>query len=580
MKLKKLLLSILIVAVFSIITSITSNAANETISFNVNVANDYTSAYEVLELVNKERKAEGLNELKMDKDLLDAAMIRASELVLNFSHTRPNGTSCFTAINKPFSHMGENIAAGQSTSKYVMQCWMESPGHKANILTGDFTSIGIGCVKYGNVPYWVQLFGESNTITPAVKLNNSKITRKVDMLSSDVQLYYNSMKEIFKGDYKNGFETTIVVLNPGWQGRCTTIDPNDLIFESSDKSVFIVDNKGILKFNSAGKAYLTATLKQNKNISVKKEINAIVRMYELKLDDIKDQIFTGKDIRPEVTIKDGDYTLVNNKDYKITYTNNKKYGKATAKIELIGSYLGTAEKTFNIVPPKVTKLKVKSTSTNTINLTWKKTNGVTGYKVYLYDYSKGKYKYYGKTNKTSIKIKNLKSGTKYKVRVRAYKSVNGTQYFGEYTTALKTTTTPKKVTNLKTKSKSKNSIKLSWKKSNGSTGYKVYVYNTKTKKYEYYGKTSKTSITIKKLKSGKSYKIKVRPYKTIEGKQYLGENSGAIKVSIKSTSKKVYITPKGKRYHLNKNCGGKNSYSVNINTATSYGLTACKKCSK
>ena len=533
MKIKKLLLSILVVAVFSVITSITSKAANETVPINVTVTNDYTSAYEVLELVNKERKAEGLNELKMDKDLLDSAMIRASELVLNFSHTRPNGTSCFTAISKPFSHMGENIAAGYSNAEYVMQGWMESPGHKANILTGDFTSIGIGCVKYGNVPYWVQLFGKSDIVAPAVKLNNSKITRKIYMLSSDVQLYYNSMKEIFKGDYKNGFETTIVVLNPGWQGRCMTIEPNDLIFESSDKSVFTVDKNGVLKFNSAGKAYLTAKLKQNTNINVKQEINAIVRMYELKLDDIKDQVYTGKDIKPKVTIKDGSYTLVKDKDYKITYTNNKKYGKATAKIELKGSYLGTAEKTFNIVPSKVTKLKLKSTSTNTINLSWKKVNGVTGYKVYLYDYAKGKYKYYGKTNKTSMKIKNLKAGTKYKVRVRAYKSVNGTQYLGEYSETLKTTTTPKKVTNLKLKSKSKNSIKLSWKKSSGATGYKVYVYNTKTKKYKYYGKINKTSITIKKLKSGKSYKIKVRPYKTVEGKQYLGDYSNILKVTTK-----------------------------------------------
>lgn len=533
MKIKKLLLSILVLAVFSVITSITSNAANETVSFNVTVTNDYASAYEVLNIVNKERKAEGLNELKMDKDLLDAAMIRASELVLNFSHTRPDGTSCFTAINKPFRYMGENIAAGYSNPEYVMQGWMDSPGHKANILTGDFTSIGIGCVKYGNVPYWVQLFGESNTVAPAVKINNSKITRKVDMLCKDVKLYYNSIAQIFKGDYKNGYEAKIVVLNPGWQGRCMTINPNDLIFESSDKSVLTVDENGLLKFNSAGKAYLTAKLKQNKNMSVKKEINSVVRMYELKVNEIKDQIYTGKDIKPDITIKDGNYTLVKDKDYKITYTNNKKYGKATVKVELMGSYLGTAEKTFNIVPSKVTKFKVTSTSTNTINLSWKKTDGVTGYKVYLYDYVKGKYEYYGKTNKTSMKIKNLKAGTKYKVKVRAYKSVNGTQYLGEYATALKTTTTPKKVTNLKVKSKSKNSIKLSWKKSSGATGYKIYVYNTKTKKYEYYGKTSKTSITVKKLKSGKSYKIKVRPYKTINGKQYLGAYSNIIKVTTK-----------------------------------------------
>ena len=472
MKIKKLVLSIFAIAVFSIITSISSNAANETVTFNVTVTNDYTSAYEVLDIVNKERKSAGLNELQMDKDLLDSAMIRASELVLNFSHTRPNGTSCFAITSKAY---GENIAAGYSTPEYVMQGWMESSGHKANILGKNYTTIGIGSIKYGSLCYWVQLFGTSEPKIVSSKPSNKEITRSIDMLSEDVELYYNSMSQIFKGDYKNGYEAKIVVLNPGWQGRCMTIDPNDLIFESSDKSVFTVDEKGVMKFNSAGKANLTAKLKQNKNISVKKEINAVVRMYELKVNGIKDQIFTGKDVKPDVIIKDGKYTLVKDKDYKITYTNNKKYGKATAKIELIGSYMGTTEKSFNIVPSKVTKFKVTSTSTDTINLSWKKLSGVTGYKVYLYDYAKGKYEYYGKTNKTSMKIKKLKAGTKYKVRVRAYKNISGKQYFGEYAGTLKTTTTPKKVTNLKIKSKTKSNIKLRWKKSNGATGYKIYV---------------------------------------------------------------------------------------------------------
>lgn len=437
MKTKKLLLSILIVAAFSVITSITSKAANETVSFNVTVTNDYTSAYEVLNIVNKERKAKGLNGLNMDKYLLDSAMIRASELVLNFDHTRPNGTSCFTAINKSFSYMGENIAAGQSTSEYVMQSWMNSPGHKANILNTNFTSIGIGCVKYGNVLYWVQLFGKSYTTDLAVKIKNSKITRKVDMLSSDVKLYYNSMKEIYKKNYKNGFETKIVVLNPGLQGRCMTIDSNDLIFESSDKSIFTVNNKGVLKFNRAGKAYLTAKLKQNTNINIKQKINIIAGIDELKIEKIKDQVYTGKGIKPKITIKDGKYTLTKNKDYKITYKNNKKSGKATVKIQLLGSYIGTTEKKFNIVPPKVTKLKVKSKSKKSIKLSWKKTKEVTGYKIYVCDNAKGKYKYYGSTNKTSIVIKKLKAGKQYKIKVRSYKKVGKKQYLGKYSNVLK-----------------------------------------------------------------------------------------------------------------------------------------------
>mgnify|MGYP000526781366 CR=1 FL=1 len=60
----------------------------------------YSEAYKVLKIVNKERKSKGLSELKMDKDLLDAAMQRAAEVALYFSHTRPDGSSCFSATDK------------------------------------------------------------------------------------------------------------------------------------------------------------------------------------------------------------------------------------------------------------------------------------------------------------------------------------------------------------------------------------------------------------------------------------------------------------------------------------------------
>lgn len=121
MKLKKVLFIVIFIFGFLIMTSSISKASNETITLNVKVTNDYSSAYEVLKIVNKERTAIGLSELQMDKDLMDAAMIRASELSLYFSHTRPNGTSCFTASSKA---NGENIAAGYSTPEYVMQGWM------------------------------------------------------------------------------------------------------------------------------------------------------------------------------------------------------------------------------------------------------------------------------------------------------------------------------------------------------------------------------------------------------------------------------------------------------------------------
>ncbi len=118
----------------------------------------YDYAYQVLDLVNQERRAVGLGELTMDRELLDAAMQRAAECAVFYSHTRPDGTDCFTVSDKAYA---ENIAAGQWSPVVVMGSWMQSPGHKANILTESRQSIGVGCFEADGAYYWVQLFGDA-----------------------------------------------------------------------------------------------------------------------------------------------------------------------------------------------------------------------------------------------------------------------------------------------------------------------------------------------------------------------------------------------------------------------------------
>ena len=117
----------------------------------------------VLELVNAARAQNGKSPLTLDDGLTGVAQLRAEEIVQSFSHTRPNGTSCFTAVKEAgiaAGAMGENIAAGQSSPASVMDSWMNSEGHRANILNEDFSSIGIGYVKApsGYKQYWVQMF--------------------------------------------------------------------------------------------------------------------------------------------------------------------------------------------------------------------------------------------------------------------------------------------------------------------------------------------------------------------------------------------------------------------------------------
>ena len=116
----------------------------------------------VLKLVNEERAKAGLPALTLHAGATRAAQQRAREIEAAFSHTRPDGsnfTTALTAAGVIYRAAGENIAYGQKSAGQVMQDWMNSAGHRANIMNGNFTSIGIGHYKSAaGVDYWTQLF--------------------------------------------------------------------------------------------------------------------------------------------------------------------------------------------------------------------------------------------------------------------------------------------------------------------------------------------------------------------------------------------------------------------------------------
>lgn len=120
------------------------------------------AAKAVASLVNAARRDAGLSELELDADLCAVAQARAQEIAQSFSHTRPDGSSCFTILEEfgiSYRAAGENIAMGQRTPEEVMDGWMNSSGHRANILNGTFTSIGVGYYVDGaGAAHWVQIF--------------------------------------------------------------------------------------------------------------------------------------------------------------------------------------------------------------------------------------------------------------------------------------------------------------------------------------------------------------------------------------------------------------------------------------
>ena len=113
---------------------------------------------EIIDLVNAERIKAGVQPLEAHPALMSGAEVRAYELKSNFSHTRPDGTDCFTAIEgQLFARLGENIGQGYLDGQKAMVGWMNSPGHRANILNPRFRYIGVG-VDLNHQGY-VQMFG-------------------------------------------------------------------------------------------------------------------------------------------------------------------------------------------------------------------------------------------------------------------------------------------------------------------------------------------------------------------------------------------------------------------------------------
>ncbi len=119
---------------------------------------------QVFELVNKERANNGLGPLTWDWQAARVARTKSQDMIDKkyFAHESPTYGSPFKMMEKfglKFSAAAENIAKGQNTAQAVMTSWMNSPGHKANILSKQTTHIGVGAAKdSGGTLYWTQMF--------------------------------------------------------------------------------------------------------------------------------------------------------------------------------------------------------------------------------------------------------------------------------------------------------------------------------------------------------------------------------------------------------------------------------------
>lgn len=145
----------------------TQNSAGD----NIQEGNDTSTgrgesaqAQEVLQLVNQERQKQGLQPLTLSQELTSIATTKAADMRDKnyFSHNSPTYGSPFEMLQRfgvDYTAAGENIAAGQKSAQAVMTDWMNSSGHRANILNKEYKELGVGYVTGGSYgTYWVQLF--------------------------------------------------------------------------------------------------------------------------------------------------------------------------------------------------------------------------------------------------------------------------------------------------------------------------------------------------------------------------------------------------------------------------------------
>ncbi len=391
---------------FSIVTGLNLTAsANDIYNIQVKGICDYNKANEVLKIVNNERSANGLNALSMDTELLNAAMDRAMENGIYYSHTRPDGSTCFTICNKI---NGENIAVNYLSSESVMNGWMNSSGHRANILGSNYKSIGIGCFKVNSVYYWVQSF--SNKAAENIP-NISGTVEKANTISiqkSFVKLYASvstsNMRTNESGQFKYG------IINQGWTSAYCTGVASDYTFSSSDPTVVSIDSEGRFTAIGDGTANISVKLKADSNQSYSKKITV---NGNATTTNFTTQTKTTKTTAEQIKTTKTSATQTKTTKSSATQAKAAKTSKAQAKTTK-----------SSIKQATITKLTANRNGKK-INVTWKKVNKATGYEVQVATskkFKKGNIVFDKTTKKTKITIKGkkIKKNKTYYIRVRAY----------------------------------------------------------------------------------------------------------------------------------------------------------------
>ena len=436
---------------------------------------------------------------------------------------------------------------GQGAASVIYKDWAGSAGHAPVMHDRNAYSCGIGSVMYESTRYWVLVTSADEASTPATTTGMKYgVTRNIKAESSRIKFYmwdgyfdFNGSEQAYVGNYVYyGANTQIGVFIKNLYEPSMSIGyrvPTSLLTYSSDTpSILTVSANGVVTPKSTGAGSITVALKAMPDVKtsfpVEVSSNTIFKSPTITLSSTS-FVYDGNPVKPGVTVKDcfGN-KLVEGKDYTVEFLNNDEAGLGSVRVFMTGNYHNPINGDYdfytagfyiranqNVTEPESSGPGTGST-TGGGSTGGSSTGGTTG----------------GSTTGGGSSTGGSTSGGTAGVGSAAG-SAGGSSTSGKHKedSAAK----PKPVSISKLQSKSRRKLTVKWKKRSGVSGYQLqYALNkkfTKGKKTKKVSGYKKTSLTLKKLKSRKTYFVRIRTYKKVNGKIYYSSWSKARKVRVK-----------------------------------------------
>ena len=524
---KRFTRNVLILLVLVLLLTIPVSASSVALNFTIYGTQDYDEANDVLAIVNQERAAEGLSALRMDPTLTAYAMQRAAEIAVYYSHTRTDGTRCFTVMDGVFAYgyRAENIAMGYGSASAVMDGWMNSQGHHDNIMNSVYTSIGIGCFYQDDgTKCWVQLFS-SVTTSDVYSQSGTKTVMDIPItLSSDYLQMYVTPSACDESFYAGTTKYVTVSLgNLGWSYASKVKLSGGYTLTSDDASIVKADNSqsaliGVNSGSTTAHVILSSTVDVEIDVTVLDKIK-LTFGYDSSGNPV---VYYDQTVGSDVALF---FKEENDDLWTLNYlsTSGNSFTHYTAEPGAKYTYVmrvSTADGwvdisntlTVTITDGTLDAPVVKASNildTGKIQLTWAAVDGASKYEIYRSTSQNGTYTKLNTVTGTIYKNISVSAGDKYWYKVKA---VSDDGSASEYSKAVSITVDLARPDVTATNVASTGKIKLTWPAVEGATKYVIYRSTTVSGTYSKLSEVTGTSYINASVSAGKKYYYKVRAF--------------------------------------------------------------------